>query len=255
MIKIINSNTNEEHIVIPTMFPDRTSQIWKLPEQFVQKNVLYKIIWEFENEGELIHVAQLAKLLVATSFVYPTLGIPYLPYGRQDKKITNESTFALKAFMMLIRQIEVDNIYTLDAHNKNEIYPIINMNVNKEIKFAIDSTECHFVCFPDKGASQRGYDIQNKHFFCLEKIRNQLTGNIEGLKLENDLYNLKNKSVLIVDDICDGGRTFIEAAKLLYNEGVKEVSLYITHGLFTKGLQVLRDAGIKRIFTYEGEMT
>jgi phosphoribosylpyrophosphate synthetase len=175
MIKLINSNSNEEHIVVPTMFPDETSQVWKLPEQFVQKNVHYKIIWEFQHESELIHVAQLAKLLVTMSSVYPTLEIPYLPYGRQDKEITNESTFALKAFMMLIRQIEVDSIYTLDAHNKNEIYPIVNMNVNKEIKFAIDSTECHFICFPDKGASQRGYNIQNKHFFCLEKIRNQLT--------------------------------------------------------------------------------
>jgi ribose-phosphate pyrophosphokinase len=69
------------------------------------------------------------------------------------------------------------------------------------------------------------------------------------------LYNLKNKSVLIVDDICDGGRTFIEAAKLLYIEGVNNVYLYVTHGLFTKGIQILYDAGIKRIFTYKGEIT
>ena len=33
-------------------------------------------------------------------------------------------------------------------------------------------------------------------------------------------------------DICDGGRTFIELAKVLKDNGAKRVTLYVTHGIF-----------------------
>jgi ribose-phosphate pyrophosphokinase len=42
----------------------------------------------------------------------------------------------------------------------------------------------------------------------------------------------------MVDDICDGGRTFIELAKELRGMGAEKVHLYVTHGFFTKGLSV-----------------
>jgi phosphoribosylpyrophosphate synthetase len=63
----------------------------------------------------------------------------------------------------------------------------------------------------------------------------------------------KDKRVLIVDDICDGGKTFELLAKDLYNAGAEEVNLFVTHGLFSKGLIPLKLAGIKRIFTNKGQ--
>ncbi len=39
----------------------------------------------------------------------------------------------------------------------------------------------------------------------------------------------------IVDDICDGGRTFIELAKTLKEKGAEKIYLYITHGIFSNG--------------------
>ena len=59
--------------------------------------------------------------------------------------------------------------------------------------------------------------------------------------------------MLIVDDICDGGKTFELLAEQLYSNGAEEVNLFVTHGLFTKGLRPLKNAGIKRIFTNKGE--
>ena len=49
----------------------------------------------------------------------------------------------------------------------------------------------------------------------------------------------KDKKVLIVDDICDGGRTFIELAKVLRAKGAETVDLYTTHGIYSKGTKVL----------------
>jgi ribose-phosphate pyrophosphokinase len=56
---------------------------------------------------------------------------------------------------------------------------------------------------------------------------------------------------MICDDIADGGKTFIELAKSL-NGIVKDINLYVSHGIFSKGLKVLHDAGISKIFTKEG---
>ncbi|MEI8631794.1 phosphoribosyltransferase family protein [Vibrio sp. PP-XX7] len=68
-----------------------------------------------------------------------------------------------------------------------------------------------------------------------QKLRNLKTGEI--IKTEV-LGDVKGKKVLIADDICDGGRTFVELAKVLKSEGATEISLFVTHGIFSKGFEV-----------------
>jgi ribose-phosphate pyrophosphokinase len=60
---------------------------------------------------------------------------------------------------------------------------------------------------------------------------------------------LKDKHVIIVDDICDGGRTFIELAKVLKSNKVKNITLFVTHGIFSKGVDALFENGIDNIIT------
>lgn len=64
-----------------------------------------------------------------------------------------------------------------------------------------------------------------------------------------DDVDLTDKTVMILDDICDGGRTFIEAVKHLREAGAKRVELYVTHGIFSKGVENLLDNGIDHIYT------
>ena len=47
--------------------------------------------------------------------------------------------------------------------------------------------------------------------------------------------------------------TFKLLAKDLLAAGAKEVNLFVTHGIFSKGLRTLRNSGINRIFTKDGE--
>ena len=83
-----------------------------------------------------------------------------------------------------------------------------------------------------------------------EKVRDQLTGNIVRYKIVGEPVG---KNVLIIDDICDGGMTFKLLAKDLLAAGAKSVVLFVTHGLFSKGLQTLKDSGIQRIYAQDGE--
>lgn len=238
------------HQVTPTLFPDKTSQVWKLPERILNYKE-NKIFWEFENEAELFHLAQLCQLLDnyrGEKHLY----VPYMPYGRQDKEVGNGACFARSTFLSILLTLGLDSITTIDAHSEtpgvNSLYP------SAAISQAVVGTKATHVCFPDSGAEKR-YKVELPCII-LGKDRDQATGEIRGLKhmLSFDPPARWGR-ILIVDDICDGGRTFIEAAKLLHSLAPQaEVSLYVSHGIFSKGTRVLRDAGIKHIFTKNGEV-
>ena len=240
----------------PTIFPDNTSQVWRLNEGiFSEYNV---INWEYENDAEFIQVAQLVDLLNEISTGVSELIIPFMPYSRQDKPVTNTSTFGKFTFCKLLNMLKVQSIHTIDCHSSKYMLGIHNISPAHFIYSALRTSNPDTICFPDEGAYRR-----YNHESCFEgyptatllKNRNPLTGEIEGLSLINrDIIDLKNKKVLLCDDLCDGGRTFIEAAKLLKNLGAKTVDLYTTHGIYSKGVQILFDSGINRIFNYNGEV-
>jgi ribose-phosphate pyrophosphokinase len=212
-----------------TMFPDKTSQVWKLPQKFIDEQ--YKEVrWDFEHEGELIQVCQLALLLRN-----PCLYMPYLPYGRQDKMVSNDATFARIIFLNIIFGSNFSRFKTFDIHSTNA--GILNIEPYDVLKDVVKHFTPESICFPDKGAYDRYKPLHFLDNIVLDKDRDQATGEILGLK--HAAGDVDVRDVLIVDDLCDGGRTFIEAAKLLRSFGVKRIGLYVSHGLFSKGLECL----------------
>lgn len=247
MIKLFFNN--EEVKFTTTIFPDGTSQVWKIDGLNNNTNKSFvKIQWIFENEAELFHVCQLAQLLKAEVSDGCILEVPYLPYGRQDKAISNGLSFALNTFKTLVAASGINSIVTFDAHSESQFVTSLSAtNFHKSI-FNHD-----VICFPDKGAAVRYGNADafgNTPIIHCEKIRNQSTGEITGLKVVGGTPDLLfNKNVLIVDDICDGGMTFIKVREALNQFNPKQVDLAVSHGIFSKGKGVLHDAGIKRIFT------
>jgi len=239
--------------ITPTIFPDKTSQVWKipLPDDY---NAPITIYWEFESESEFMHLAQLVNLLRYSGYFTISLYMPYLPYGRQDKNMSNNSTFALSTFARLINSLDILEITVIDAHSDS--YKLIkrckNIYPEKEIGKVLELVDPHILAFPDTGACVRYSSHFQYPVVVGHKVRNQETGYIE--KYDIDGSNPKGRDVLIIDDICDGGMTFILLAKELLNHGARSVNLYTTHGIFSKGVRVLKDAGISRIFTFKGEV-
>lgn len=236
------------HIITPTIFPDKTSQVWKLPNDWFKLDS-NTITWEFENEAEFLHVAQLKSLL--NPMAECILDLPYLPYARQDKTENNVSTTAFYPFSYLLNCLGFSKVVVKDPHNvKVAKEKIMNIDVQMPNLIPLLVDLGAQPVYPDKGAAVR-YGADSKSITC-DKIREPLTGRIEGLTISG---TVEPRHYLIIDDICDGGRTFIEVAKKLYEAGASEVSLYITHGIFSKGLEPLHEAGIKRIFTRNGEVS
>ena len=240
-----------------TIFPDKTSQVWKLPDELINDRVEYNIHWKFESEAELVHLEQLVMLLRSFGG-WPDINLmmPYLPYARQDKKTTNQTTWALSYFGGYLSRMEFNKIFAIDPHPTiHPIYKILgSVHPDKAIQEALKACTPDVVCFPDAGAVARyqyKLGLPNEMVVTGYKRRDQETGEIIMSAIDGQVCE---NNILIIDDICDGGATFCRLAQDLKRLGANRIHLYVTHGLFTKGLQPLRDAGISRIFTYEGEV-
>ena len=246
-IKTIHS----EFALKPTIFPDGTSQVWKLPTEILNRKE-YLIIWNFESEREIIDLYSLSLLL--GYHVYIHLHIPYLPYGRQDKSVSNDTTFNLAVFADLINALGFDKVTTVDAHNKQFFEKYIHNAVNLPVTGIHEKMIMNFlptyIVFPDAGAVTR-YNLSHLSTIYCDKVRDQATGAILSHKvLSPPTLHAGKERLLIIDDICDGGATFISVAKALREISPNMIiGLFVTHGIFSKGRQHLLDNGIDEIYT------
>lgn len=184
-----------------------------------------------------------------------SLVLPYLPYGRADRRFSPGDCFGIATFARLINSANVTAV-TLDAHSAQGLQQFdriqdlpSNTFIERAFKdFGCDDANAVTLLFPDKGARQR-YDAVSsryKNVLHCSKERNLLTGKLQGFKVP-DRAEFQTKKVLIVDDICDGGGTFNGIADSL-NEFGLNLALYVTHGIFSKGFGEL-DKHFERIYT------
>jgi ribose-phosphate pyrophosphokinase len=82
------------------------------------------------------------------------------------------------------------------------------------------------------------------------KNRDWQTGEIKSLTVADNGIDLKDRTVLIVDDICSRGGTFIHSAKKLKELGAAKIYLYVTHceNTVLEG-DLLKDDLVEHIFT------
>lgn len=181
---------------------------------------------------------------------------PYLPYSRQDRLTSKDEPFSLKVLADILNSQGYDNIYSFDVHSDVAQALIPNLvNIGLEFIFSvlmpkdiIKEIKTKTLVVPDQGAYKRLLPIQ-KHFSdTVIAIKNRNTDDGK-LEMKGIMGDVQGKDCFIVDDICDGGGTFILLANELYKHGAQSVSLYVTHGVFSKGYEPLINAGIQQIIT------
>lgn len=170
-----------------------------------------------------------------------TLRLPYLPYARQDRVMNDGESLAVKVFADMVNSIEFDEVRVHDVHSDVGVAVLNNCTSYSQweiINFAnfdkIKEADC--LVIPDAGASKRCLKFAQKanisYVVRADKVRSVETGEITGTEVYGDVTAC---NCLITDDICDGGRTFIELAKVLRERGAKGITLLVTHGIFSKG--------------------
>ena len=88
------------------------------------------------------------------------------------------------------------------------------------------------------------------------KKRNWETGTIEGLDVAGAVDLIKGKDILIVDDICSRGGTFLHSAKKLKELGANDIYLYVSHceNTILEG-DLLNGDLIKKVYTTDSIFT
>lgn len=185
------------------------------------------------------------------------LFMPYCPYARQDRVCVPGEALSIKAFANIINGLGFSSVVICDPHSDvtpaviNNVKVITQVDIFNRYEQLLQFATLSMLVCPDAGAIKKTIALCNymnhSGFIQAEKIRDLETGEIKETKIRAE--GIEGKSVLIVDDICDGGRTFIELAKVLKAKGVDHIGLYVTHGIFSKGTKPLTEAGISRIYT------
>jgi len=185
------------------------------------------------------------------------LVLPYLPYSRQDRVCANGQAFSLEVMTKLLNTMYIKQLVTWDCHSDSGLALTQALNVPPAIIIesdaALSSLLAHensvLVC-PDKGAVPRCQKIQQrlglKRIVFCEKLRDPATGKIIKTDVPSD--DLSGRCAIITDDICDGGFTFIKIAEQLRIRGAERIVLFVTHGIFSKGLDVF-DGLIDEVIT------
>lgn len=170
------------------------------------------------------------------SYIYWLFG------ARMDRRIDNDqpATFQLVCNSLFPVEFWEEQTHLLDIHNPGAVPEIEEISLEPILQAVLaDFGDCD-IYFPDKGAQDRyknlflGYNI-----LCGKKKRDSQTGKLSGFELESG--ERLNERILIYDDLCDGGGTFVGQFSVLKDLGYKDIGLAVTHGLFTKGIGVLKD--------------
>ena len=212
-------------------FPDGEPHI--VLEEFDRKDPV-KVICRITNPTDLFIAAQIGDILRRQEvlFVY---AIKYLMSMRMDRVMSFNEAYSLKIVMNILKSFGPTWIEVLEPHNESAVLSNGGM-VGPSQK--PDFQECLMV-FPDKGAQERYGYISGPVVVC-SKVRDTATGKLISFNIENPevLEEHPNEPLMVLDDLCDGGGTFVGIAELL-NEKCpnRPKSIFVTHAVNYKGIE------------------
>lgn len=214
-----------------------------------------RIIARLADGNDLLRLKVAAEIITSMGGRLHLLHIVYLGGARMDRRAARGQDQALHVMTDAVKAIGFRRISVLDPHS--EVGPALLGSTTKsvlpiqQVTQAITARLQHYnpiaIVAPDAGAAKRTLDIMGRigNTYPLVqglKHRDVMTGQLSGFTVHGPIKGLH---ALIVDDLCDGGGTFAGLATELLSAGALSVSLYVTHGIFSKGYDI---DGINEIY-------
>lgn len=270
------NNSNDTYIVpiISDRFSNGEGKV-KITETVRDKDLYiisdvgnYSISYDFHNMKHNMtpdeHFQDIKRIISATIGHASKINVimPLLYQSRQHKRKGRESLDCALALQELER-IGVNNIITFDAHDPNVVNAVPNLPFDNfyPTNIIIDVLEKNehinniLIVSPDMGAMERaryyagmlGCDVGL--FYKRRDLTNVVNGKnpiVEHVYLGTDV---KDKNILIVDDMISSGTSMIETARNLKERGANDIYLIATFAMFTEGIEVFEEAYNKKIFS------
>jgi ribose-phosphate pyrophosphokinase len=235
-------------------FPDGELKL-RLPGSLPTKVIVYRsLVHPNEKLIELLFVAQTARQLGASDL---TLIAPYLAYMRQDIAFHEGEVVSQKIIGRFLAQV-FDSLVTIDPH----LHRVATLEEASPVKRAITLSGAPllgdyiaqqipdaFLLGPDSESAQWIASAAKKHGFdhaACEKIRR----GDKDVQVQLPAVDLKDRRVVILDDVASSGRTLAKATRAAIEAGASSVDVAVTHALFAEdALQVIREAGVRHIWS------
>lgn len=193
-----------------------------------------------ENFLELLLMIDAAKRASAARI---TAVIPYFGYARQDRKDESRVAISAKLIASLIERAGANRIITMDLHSGqiqgffgvpvDNLYakPVLVKHILKEFACMLDDL---VLGSPDVGGIRRtrsyAKKINNAPLVIVDKRRDEPNQ----VDIMNIIGEVRDKTVIVVDDIIDTGRTFVEGAEVMISRGgAKNVYGFCAHPILS----------------------
>ena len=230
-------------------------ELWIKFEENIRGHDVFLIQSTNSPAENIIELALMADAAVRASAGRVTAVIPYFGYGRQDRKDQPRVPISSRVMIDIITAMGIDRIITMDLHYTqiqgftkipfDHLYS--RMVLLDAIKKEGFDPVISAVLAPDIGSaaiSQAYAKRLGMHFALIDKRRyapNQAA-------ISHLIGELKDKDVLIIDDMIDTAGTTVNAAEAAMEQGAKSVTAIATHGVLSgPALDRLRESSIRKI--------
>jgi len=182
-----------------------------------------------------------------------TIIVPYFGYARQDRKTQGREAITAKLIADLISTSGADRVITFELH-AGQIQGFFNIPVDNlysspaMVEYLVKKNlEDIVVVSPDIGGVARARAFAKKLSAPLAIIDKRRIGHNQA-EVMNIIGEVKNKTVILYDDIIDTAGTLCAGAKLLKEKGAKEIYTMATHGILSgKAMENINSSPIKEV--------
>lgn len=174
-----------------------------------------------------------------------TAVVPYLCYSRKDRRTKSRDPVTTRYIAQLFEAVTIDTMVTVDVHNRAAFEnafrcPTVHLSAREAfIDFLVPELGDKevTVASPDIGGVKRAELFRESLERRLERSvgsafmeKHRSRGEVSGSAVVGDI---RNRTVLILDDLIAGGGTMQRAAEAFKQQGAEEVIAIATHGVFS----------------------
>ena len=236
------------------VFPDGESKITinRIPKKSIVVVVQSTYPPVDTNLLELLSIV--SKVQKFSSKVYAV--IPYMGYARQDREFLDGEIITIGVVGKLLKASGVKKVLTVDIHSK---LALKELKISSENVSAMEGLVKHFkkmkmkdplVVSPDLGGQERAKEFASllqTDFIALKKHRDRKTGKVNIL---SGKVEVKNRDLIIVDDMISTGGSIIKATQFLKKQKCKRVFVACTHALLVNdAAKKIKSAGVTQIIS------
>lgn len=190
---------------------------------------------------DLLHLMLTADALNNSHCVKETLQISYLLGARSDRHMTSGDSFDLRVIAEVINMVKFKEVLIVDPHS-DVATALINNSSAVSNKFLVREyvKENAVLIVPDAGATKKSPKYFEWNGNLVDEVVCIKHRNVENGKLTLKVIEPEKcagRNCVVIDDLCDGGATFIAIAEQIQPQ---HLTLVVTHGIFSKGTAVIQ---------------